>query len=138
MQGAARALGWELFRRYRLGLTILGVYLLAFWTLKLAFAPDAAIRLDPPNHLAGLVIVPLAIAFMFFVAIFSYGLAGDLAGVESGFPRRMFSLPVSTRALAGWPMVYGTLASISLWFFTVALARTIGHVDVAIAWLWPA
>jgi len=38
----------------------------------------------------------------------------------------MLTLPVSTAALAGWPMLYGTVAMAVLWFGTKFLA------------LWPA
>ena len=47
---------------------------------------------------------------MYFLAVFSFGLAGDLAARQSIYPARMFTLPVTTAALAGWPMLYGTAA----------------------------
>ena len=36
--------------------------------------------------------------------------SGDLAARQSMYPARMFTLPVTTAALAGWPMLYGTAA----------------------------
>ena len=47
---------------------------------------------------------------MYFLAVFSFGLSGDLAARQSMYPARMFTLPVTTAALAGWPMLYGTAA----------------------------
>lgn len=49
---------------------------------------------------------------MYCLAVFSYGLSGDLAARQSMYPARMFALPVTTTALAGWPMLYGTSAVI--------------------------
>ena len=65
--------------------------------------------------MAVVVIVPVATTFMFFLAVFSFGFAGDLAARESIYPARMFTLPVTTRALAGWPMLYGAAAT-TAWF----------------------
>src|SRR5206468_3015182 len=47
-------------------------------------------------------------------------------------------LPVTTRALAGWPMLYGTAAAASLWIATAILVRWPGGVDVYVPWVWPA
>ena len=71
---------------------------------------------------AFMVLVPLSFAFMYFLAVFSYGLAGDLAARQSMYPARMFTLPVTTAALAGWPMLYGTMAMARLWLATALLA----------------
>ena len=50
----------------------------------------------------------------------------------------MLTLPVTTRALAGWPMLYGTAAAASLWIATALLVRWPGGVDVYVPWVWPA
>src|SRR5437762_2123790 len=138
MRGAARAIGWELTRHHRLGLFVLVSYLVFFWALRRLIFPDAALRFDPPNELAGFFMAPLTIAFLFFVGAFSYGLSGDLGARESTFPRRMFVLPVRTSALAGWPMLYGTLASVTLWIVALLLAQASGGVRGAqLPWIWP-
>ena len=68
---------------------------------------------------------------MYFLAVFSFGLAGDLAARQSIYPARMFTLPVTTAALAGWPMLYGAAAMASLWLAT-ALSRTVAvGIDLA-------
>src|SRR5437879_13236665 len=94
--------------------------------------------MDPPNGLAGFIIAPVSWTFFYFVAVFSYGLSGDLAARESIFPARMFTLPVTTRALAGWPMLYGTAAAASLWIATAILVRWPGGVDIYVPGGWPA
>jgi hypothetical protein len=138
MRGAARAIGWELSRHHRLGLTVLGTYVVCFLVLKRFAFPDAVLRFDPPNGVAGFFAAPLMIAFFFFVAAFSYGLSGDLAARESSFPRRMFVLPASTLELAGWPMLFGTLASICLWAIALSLAEASGGVKGrGLPWIWP-
>ena len=139
MQGAARAIGWEFHRRHRLGLIALGSYVVVFWAITaLILGPGVPIRLDPPNGLAGFIIAPVSLTFFYFVGVFSYGLSGDLAARQSTFPSRLFTLPVTTRALAWWPMLYGTAATASLWIATATLARWPGGVDVYVPWVWPA
>jgi hypothetical protein len=87
----------------------LGGYVAVFWAMKfLILGPAYPIKLDPPNGMAGWVVAPVSVTFFYFVGVFSYGLAGDLAARKSIYPARMFTLPVTTAALAGWPMLYGT------------------------------
>ena len=74
---------------------------------------------------------------MYFLAVFSFGLAGDLAARQSIYPARMFTLPVTTAALAGWPMLYGTAAMASLWVATALLARA-GRRESTLPLIWPA
>ena len=64
----------------------------------------------------------MSATFFYFLAVFSFGLSGDLAARQSIYPARMFTLPVTTAALAGWPMLYGTAAMASLWLATRLLA----------------
>src|SRR4029079_15481524 len=49
---------------------------------------------------------------------------------------RLFTLPLTNAALAGWPMLYGCAAMSSLWFVGAAVARIVG-ADVAVPWIWP-
>src|SRR5947208_3777017 len=139
MRGAARAIGCEFRWRHRLWLMALAVYVIVFFAIKLLIlGPGRPIKMNPPNGLAGFLIGPVSWTFFYFVAVFSYGLSGDLAARESIFPARMFTLPVTTRALAGWPMLYGTAAAASLWIATAILVRWPGGVDVYVPWVWPA
>ncbi len=139
MRGAARAIGWEFRWRHRLWLMALGAYVIVFVAVKLLMlGPGRPIRMNPPNGLAGLIIAPMSWTFFYFVGLFSYGLSGDLAARESIFPARMFTLPVTTRALAGWPMLYGTAAAAGLWIATAILVRWPGGVDIHVPWVWPA
>ena len=139
MRSAGAAIGWEFRRHHRWGLMALGGYLLVLFTIRfLILGPGHPITLDPPNGMAGLVIAPLVPTFFYFVGVFSFGLTGDLAARPSMYPARMFALPVTTAALAGWPMLYGTAAVASLWLMPAMLARWVWRIDVPIPLLWPA
>jgi hypothetical protein len=139
VRGAARALGWEFRQRHRLAMMALGAYVIVFLAIKLLIlGPGHPIKMTPPNGVAGFIIAPVSMTFLYVVGVFSYGLSGDLAARQSIFPPRMFTLPVTTRALAGWPMLYGTAAAASLWLATAFLVRWPGGVDVYVPWVWPA
>jgi hypothetical protein len=138
MSAAARAFAWEFRSRVLLGLSAFAAYLIVFFVIKVAILGDGhPIEMNPPNGLAAFVIAPASAGFFYFVGVFSYGLTGDLAARQSMYPSRLFTQPVTTRALAGWPMLYGTVAVASLWIITAALLRWPGGVDVYIPW-WPA
>ena len=83
-----------------------------------------------------MVVIPLTATFMYFLAVFSFGLTGDLAARQSMYPARMFTLPVTTAALAGWPMLYGTLAMAMLWLATRLFA--LWPSDMRVPVVWPA
>jgi hypothetical protein len=139
MRSPAAAIAWEFRRHHRWGLMALAGYLVVLWTIKpLIFGPGYPIKLDPPNGMAGLLIALLTVTFLYFVGLFTFGLAGDLAARESIYPARMFALPVTTAALAGWPMLYGAAAMASLWVATALLARWPLGIDVSLPVIWPA
>src|SRR5712691_3447746 len=137
MRSPAIAIAWEFRRRHRWGLIALAVYLLALATIKLLILePGGGVNFEDDLSFALVVVVPLTATFMYFLAVFSFGLAGDLAARQSMYPTRMFTLPVTTAALAGWPMLYGSAAMAMLWFATRLLAVWPSGVDVPM--IWPA
>src|SRR5688500_213488 len=79
---------------------------------------------------------PMTAAAVYFLAVFSFGLSGDLAARQSIFPVRMLTLPVTTAALAGWPMLYGALAVSILWLSIRLLQLWPSGIDVPV--IWPA
>ena len=137
MRSPALAIAWEFRQRHRSALIALASYALVFVTVRLlVLGPGQPFTLDPPNGIAGAVIVPLSAAFMYFLAVFSFGLGGDVAARRSIFPARMFTLPVTTPALAGWPMLFGTAAMASLWLVAASFVRWSWGLDLPL--IWPA
>ncbi len=135
MRSAAGAFAWEFGRRLRWGLFALGVYFVVLSTVQvLILGPRSPI--DPARSVsfAFTVVVPLSFAFMYLLAVFSYGLAGDLTARHSLYPARMFTLPVSTAALAGWPMLYGTTVLAALWVAATLLGLWPSGVRVPLVW----
>ncbi len=135
MRSPALAIAWEFRQRHRTALIALATYALAFVAVRLLIlGPGEPLTLDPPNGIAGAVIVPLSTAFMYFLAVFSFGLGGDMAARPPPFPARMFTLPVTTQALAGWPMLFGTAAVASLWLVTAPFVRWSWGLDLPLVW----
>src|SRR5881397_3882286 len=122
MRSPAAAFAWEFRRRLRWGLFALAAYLLVLAAVQLLAGPRSPIRPSNEVTFAFTVTVPLTAAFFHLLAVFSYGLAGDLTARRSMYPARLFTLPVTTAALAGYPMLYGTAAMAILWLATRLLA----------------
>src|SRR5574341_277490 len=144
MHSPALAIAWEFRQRHRWGLIALVGYLLLMVTTRLLiFEPGRAISLADSQSLpevaprfAATVITPLSIFSYYFLAVFSFGLTGDLTARQSLYPARMFALPVSTAALAGWPMLYGSAVIAGLWVIATRFAVWPSGVDVSL--IWPA
>ena len=93
-----------------------------------------AVVYDSDETFALAVMGPITATFTYCLAVFTYGLSGDIAGRPSMYPRRLFTLPVSTAALAGWPMLYGTIAVALLWAATRAFVLWPSGVAVPVIW----
>src|SRR6266496_977157 len=135
VRSPAVAIAWEFRQRHRWGLIALAGYLVVLAAIKLRILGSGQpVHVETPEHFALVVMVPLTTTFMYFLAVFSFGLAGDLAARQSMYPARLFTLPVTTAALAGWPMLYGTGAMALLWLATRLLAVWPSGVDVPVVW----
>ncbi|HEV8431975.1 MAG TPA: hypothetical protein VGR95_01085 [Thermoanaerobaculia bacterium] len=132
MSTPAAAIAWEFRTRHRWGLIAIAAYLvvLAVCRVRLSAAPEY----HSVDTFAFFVVVPLTATFIYFLAVFSYGHGGDLAGRQSIFPPRMFTLPVSDTALAGWPMLFGTIVMALLWLATRVLALWPKGAEVPTVW----
>jgi hypothetical protein len=136
MRSPAAAIAWQFRRRHRWGLIAMMGYLFVLAMIKLVlFERGQRVDLDDESF-ALLVIVPVTATFVYFLSVFSFGLSGDLAARESMYPARMLTLPVTTAALAGLPMLYGTVAMAILWLGTRLFALWPSDVDVPV--IWPA
>jgi hypothetical protein len=137
VRSPAAAIGWQFRRRHRWGFAALAGYLAVLAVVKLAIvASGRPVTLESPARFAIAVPVPLAATFTYLLAVFSFGLSGDLAARPSVYPARMFTLPVTTRALVGWPMLYGTVVMAIVWLATRLLV--LWPSGVAIPVVWPA
>lgn len=137
MQSPAAAIAWEFRYRHRWALLGLAGYLFVLVAVKvLMLGPEIPVRMDPPNGVAATAIVPFSAAFFYLLGVFTFGLAGDLAARQSIYPTRLFTLPVTSAALASWPMLYGAVAMTSLWLVTALLAKWPWGIDVP--FIWPA
>jgi poly(3-hydroxybutyrate) depolymerase len=136
MRSVAAAFAWEFRQRLRWGLIALGVYFAVLALVQFVILGERS-PIHPLRSLtfAFTVSVPLCTAFMYFLAVFSFGLSGDLAARHSMYPARMFTLPISTEALAGWPMLYGTIAMAVLWSATAVIG--LWPVKAPVPLVWP-
>jgi hypothetical protein len=137
MRSPAAAIAWEFRQRHRWGLIALVGYLFVLATIKIVvLARGLAINLDSAESFAFVVVVPATATFTYFLAVFTFGLDGDLAARQSMYPSRLFTLPVTTAALSGWPMLYGSAAMIILWLVTRAFG--LWPSGIAVPSIWPA
>lgn len=136
MGSAARAIAWELVAKNRWGFAALGLYMLVLVAVRI-FASDLITRIEfaDAQTFAIIVVVPMTASFLYLIGVFTFGFAGDLAGRESIYPSRLFTLPVTSTALAGWPMLIGTVSVAVLWAGTRILA--IWPPGVLVPVIWP-
>ena len=137
MRSPAAAVAWEFRQRHRWGFVAVIAYLLVLGAIKLVvLARGLQIHLDSGESFAFVVMVPLVATFTYFLAVFTFGLDSDLGARQSMYPARLFTLPITTAELAGWPMLYGSAAVMILW---LAL-RTVGlwPSGIEVPWIWPA
>src|SRR5438876_721859 len=136
MRSPALAIGWEFRRRHRWGLTAVAGYLFVVAMIRfLILEPGEPVLVDS-GRFAALVSVPLTATFVYLLAVFSFGFAGDLAARHSMYPARMFTLPVTNAALVGWPMLYGTAAMAILWLAARLFAVWPSGIEIPL--IWPA
>ena len=112
-------------------------YLLAIGTIKLLMLRSGQqLTLGDAESFVLMVVVPVTSTFTYVLAVFTFGLSGDLAARQSMYPARLFTLPLATGQLAGWPMLYGAIATALLW----AASRLLGvwPTDLDIPVVWPA
>jgi hypothetical protein len=137
MRSPAAAVAWEFRQRHRWGLFAFVGYLVVLAAIKLVvFARGLPVTLDSPESFAFVVMLPLVTTFTYFLAVFTFGLDGDLAARQSMYPARLFTLPVTTTALSVLPMIYGTVAMMILWLATRTFA--LWPSGIPVPWIWPA
>lgn len=135
VRSPAGAIAWEYYRKHRWGLAAVALYPVTLVTIRLVLGTDGLpAGLDDETKFALSVVVPLSVIFYYLLAVFSFGFAGDLVGRRSVYPARMFTLPVGSAALAGWPMLYGAVTMAVLWAVTRLFAPWPHGVTVPVVW----
>ena len=130
-------MAWEFRARHRWGVLGVALYLVILAAIKLAGAARGApLYADNPESFAFMVMVPLSATATYFLAIFTFGLDGDLAARQSMYPSRRLTLPVTTTALAFWPMLFGSAAMVIVWLALRTFATW--PAAVVIPRFWPA
>ncbi len=128
MRSPASAIAWQLYGRHRWGLAAIGAYLalvvfLVHSGVVEAFAAHFAPAAPAPvvSLLFGAMsTLPLVTALTYLLGVFCQGFQSDLIAPGSSYPTWMFRLPVPTRTLVLWPMLYGVV-TLGLGWATVAL-----------------
>ena len=134
MRTPAAAIAWEFRQRHRWGLVAVMATVLTLGAIRIAVVTNRAHLEVEDATFALLVPVPLASTFLYMLAVFTFGITGDLAARESMYPPRMLTLPVSAAALVGWPMLYGCLSVAMLWLAMRIVAIFPPGVDVPKYW----
>jgi hypothetical protein len=125
----AFAIGRMVVRRHRRGLAAMTAWL-TLMAAATAIAPAIV------GEFAGLAWTLLIGGFCYLAAVFAYGFDTDLATPGTGFPTRMFTLPVRTAVLAGWPILTGVTVISGTWLAACGLLfRPWG---LAAPYTWPA
>jgi hypothetical protein len=127
MHSPTLALAWQLWGRHRLGLAAVLLYLLA--TAVVFNALPAGTLED--RH-GALMSIQFVIALIYVAAVFAYGFESRLEARESGFPTRLFTLPVRTGVLVGWPMLQGMAAVALLWLAWARFVLRPSGIEVAL------
>jgi hypothetical protein len=134
MHSAAAAFAWEFRQRHRWGMLAVLASIIALAIIRFVVAGTGRVAFENDETFAIAIIIPICATFLYFLAIFSFGIAGDIAARHSIFPARMFTLPVRSSALAGWPMLYGSMAMMVLWLAARLLCAWPAGVDVPVFW----
>jgi hypothetical protein len=132
MHSVGWAFLWEFWRRYRI-LTALALAYAVLLVLAMNVAPA-----PPILHARDVVGWLLPIWFVVLLVVPTFGLpeSADILARESPYPRRLFAMPVRTRALVGWPMAIAAATVALVWLLLdVLVLRCVG---VTVPLHWPA
>jgi hypothetical protein len=127
MRTPAFAIAWQLWTRHRRGMV------LALGTLAamVAFYPPLFALGRAPWFVAASLLPMVGLFGAFLNAMLFADEVGDMA---SGYPRRMYALPVRTATLVTWPMLYGALVVGLLWLAVSGLVYRRSGLETPLAW----
>jgi hypothetical protein len=124
------ALAYFVWTRHRLALSLIAGYWLALIVLSRIFPSQTTLPFA----------LPCVYPFLYMLLIFSFTRESTLEMRESGFPSRLWHLPVPTYALVGWPILWGcgVLALAWLTLSWGALRPALEPLGVEPPLWWPA
>jgi hypothetical protein len=129
----ALAFGWLVWTRHRLGLTLCAAY----WLLMVILAHTLP-KGSSPSFFVPLNAMLGGAVFAYLFSSLSMGLDARLERRESGFPARLFALPLRTQSLVAWPMLWGTSVLGLAWLtLSWGVLRPRG-LDLGVMSWWPA
>jgi hypothetical protein len=131
MRSPALAIGWELWARHRWGVTAVGGVLLVAAAACQVLRAGGALR-----TIGVLAYLSFFLAYLYLLSIFIYS-QGTIGGKVVGFPPHLFTLPMSTALLVGWPMLFGMATVALLWFGLSWLILIPAGFMITVPW-WPA
>ena len=137
MHAPTTAVLWEVWRRHRWVLIASTAWFLAVSGLCHAISNGVVFGMEmflPEPVISLLLLLAASPLVCGLLPLFAYSCDADLAGKKSTFPARMFTLPLTTRALVGWPMIYGTAAVALAWLAVASLILRPGGMAVALWW----
>jgi hypothetical protein len=114
MRSPATAIAWQLWNRHRLGLSISALCLL----LMVPIYPPL-LRAFPTLHVLVITLIAPVVIFAYVANLLIF--TDEIGSLSSGYPRRMFTLPVATGTLVFWPMLIGATVVVSLWLIVSLL-----------------
>jgi hypothetical protein len=127
MHSPTQALTWQVCGRHRRGLAVVVFFLLG---TAVVFNVLPAGTLEPQH--GAMLSIEFVLGLIYVAAAFAYGFESQLEGRASCFPARLFTLPVRTLALVGWPMLQGMGAVALLWVAWAYFVLRPSGIEVAL------
>ena len=121
----AWGLAWFCWRRRRIGVIAIIAYAVALAALGQAVPMS--------KHAAEIALIPLAWG-LFYLLSGVMGADADLASPESAFPAHMMILPLSSRSLVGWLLLFGIAPIALLWIFCAQFVLRPMGVAAPVGW----
>lgn len=138
MRSAAAAFAWTFAMRHRVGFLLLGAYFVALTAVRfLALTGLLRLPTEWDVGFAFLVVVPGTLSLYWLIIAFTFGYNGNLAGRQSVYPSRLFTLPMTNTALTAWPMLYGAGCVVLLWIATRIVAPWPVNLPIPVPLVWP-
>jgi len=132
------AIGWFIWRQHRWGLLLALGYVLTAATASAVLPGHFAPQFGGP--IAFLLSMSLMWLAFYLMGVVSFGFEADISARQSCFPPSLFTLPVRSGALAGWPLAYGAAAIGLLWLVLAGLILRpwLAALDLVAPLWWPA